>query len=171
MGFQKQVNAAQAPAVEGDFADANPRVTLNAGPGGLVAGANGVTIGRFAWLDATATDGDGAAALVNNAGSGAPAGFIHREQQGVITTYLAEGSMVVPKGFAVTLHTAGAFWVKNTGADAATVGQKAFASLTTGEIKFAAAGETVAGFIETKFFALTPGARGSLTKITSHQLG
>ncbi len=50
MPFQTQVGVVQAPAVLGDFCDANPRWTFNAGPGGLVSGPVGCTVGRFAWF-------------------------------------------------------------------------------------------------------------------------
>src|SRR5229473_468395 len=100
-GFQTSVATVQSPAVEGDFANANPRFTLDSGPGALVAGAAGVTIGRFGWWSPHFVDGDGAP------------GFVHREQQGLITTYLAESGMVIPAGFALTLSNGGDFWVKN----------------------------------------------------------
>ena len=50
-GFQKQVNLTPAPAVAGDFASTNPRASVPAGPGGLVAGLTGVIVGQFAWVD------------------------------------------------------------------------------------------------------------------------
>lgn len=139
-GFQTQVGVAQAPAVEGDFASTNPRSTVNAGPSGLVAGPDGVTIGRFAWWSPATLDGDGAPALVNNYGSGAPTGFVHREQQGLLLTYLEEGGMFIPEGFMVTLFSGGDFWVKNAGSTQALIGMKAYADMETGEVSFAAAG-------------------------------
>lgn len=144
-GFQTSVNLQQASAVEGDFASANPRNSFVSGEGNLVAGADGVTIGRFAWVTVPG--------VVSNAGIIRPAGFCARSgQQGhaLITEYLAETSMVIPRGFEVTLHTSGDFWAKNTGAVAA-IGAKVFASVTTGEIQTGVAGATVAGFIETDF--------------------
>lgn len=170
MDFQNQVNTVPAPAVEGDFADHNPRASVIAGPGGLVAGSNGVVVGRFAWM-ATPNDIDGTPTVVNNTGSGAPDGFVHRAQQALVTTYLAKAGMTIPQGFGVTLMSSGAYWVKNVGASANTRGQKAFASTTDGTVKFAAAGATVAGFVETKFVAESVGAAGELVKITSHVRG
>lgn len=144
LGFQTTVQFQQAAAVAGDFASANPRSSVVSHEGTLVAGANGTTVARFAWAD-----GSG---LVSNAGSGKPTGFVPRLQgSALITTYLGEVSSLIPKGFEVTLMATGDFWVAHI-TDPATVGQKAFASLTTGEIKTAAAGATVAGFIETDFF-------------------
>lgn len=139
-GFQSQVLVQPAPAVAGDFADANPRWTVNAGPGGLVAGANGVVVGRFAWWSASAIDPDGAPTIVNSFGTGPVTGFVHREQQGLITTYLADASMVVPQGFPVTLFNGGGFWVKNDGAAEAVVGNKAYANFADGKVSFAATG-------------------------------
>ncbi|HIC9070647.1 TPA: phage cement protein, partial [Klebsiella michiganensis] len=50
---------------------------------------------------------------------------------------------------------------------AATRGQKVFASLTTGEVQVAAAGATVAGFIETAFYAASDCDAGELVKIST----
>lgn len=144
-GFQTTVNLQQAAAVEGDFASANPRRSVVSNEGKLFAGAGGVTVARFAWAGRTGK--------VLNAGAGVPTGFVSRSgRQGsaVITTYLAETSMQILQGFEVTLHESGDFWAKHI-TNPATVGQKVFASLTTGQIQTAAAGATVAGYIETAF--------------------
>jgi hypothetical protein len=144
LGFQQSVKLQQAAAVAGDFASANPRASVVSHEGTLVAGTNGVTVGRFAWATG--------AGVVSNAGTGKPTGFVHRQQgAALITVYLDEVSNLIPKGFEVTLMATGDYWVAHI-TDPATIGQKAFASLTTGEIKTAAAGATVSGFIETDFF-------------------
>lgn len=161
MGFQKQVYIEPAAAVAGDFASSNPRSTVLAGPGALVADTAGVTVGRFAWADATGK--------VTNAGSGVPTGFVHREQQGVITIWLAEATMFIPAGLGVTLHNGGDFWVATK--TAATLGQKIFASNTDGTVSTAAAGATVAGHTETNMFVGSAGAIGALIKMTSYNLG
>lgn len=139
-GFQTSVGVTPAPAVEGDFASANPRATVLAGPGGLVAGAAGVRVAHFAWISQERLDADGAAAIVNSFGSGPPSGFVHRNQTALQTIYLAESSMLIPEGFAVTLHNDGDFWVTNNGSTYATVGQKAYADVETGAVSFAATG-------------------------------
>ena len=59
-GFQSSVAVQPVMAVPGDFASHNPRWAVNAGPGGLIAGALGVTVGRFAWLNESLTDANGA---------------------------------------------------------------------------------------------------------------
>ena len=140
MGFQKSVNTQPAPAVAGDFASANPRASVLAGPGGLVAGPNGLIVGRFAWLSASVVDANDAPAIANNFGAGVPAGFVHREQQGLITTYLAESAMMIPSGFEVTVMDAGDYWCVNDGATQALYGMKAYANFADGKVTFAAAG-------------------------------
>lgn len=156
MGFQTQVNQYLHPAVAGDFASANPRASVVAGEGQLTAGSGGVTVGLFAW----AVNG-----VVTNAGSGAPTGFVHRDMQALITTYLAGNSMVIPEGLYVTLHNAGDFWVA-TGTTA-TVGQKVFASNTTGAVQTGAAGATIAGYTETPWHVDSAGAVGELIQIST----
>ena len=157
MTFQTTIKAQQAPAVEGDFASANPRASVLAGEGAFIAGTAGATVGRFAWADA--------AGLVTNVGSGAPTGFIHREMNALITTFLGAASMVIPAGLIVTLMAAGDFWVKTL--TTATVGQKVFASNTTGEIKTGTAGATISGYTETKWTVGSAGAANELIKITT----
>lgn len=159
MGFQTQVNAQQAPAVAGDFASSNPRQAYPAPEGGFVAGTGGITVGTFVWIQS-----DGKTLL--NSGSGVPDGFIHREQQALITAYLGESSMVIPAGFPVTVMRTGDYWANATVATAAR-GSKAFAKLTDGTVQFAAAGATVTGYIETAFVCTQAAANiGELAVMT-----
>ena len=157
MPFQKQVNYQQAAAVAGDAASLNPRSTYLAGEGSLVSGATGVTVGLFAWATA--------AGIVSNAGAGVPSGFVGRENQALITAFLAEGSNLIPTGSPVTLFTAGDFWAVTT--TVATVGQKVFANNTTGAISTGAAGATIAGSTETKWVVRDAAAVGELIKMTT----
>src|ERR1700690_4129402 len=96
MGFPNQVNVQAAPAVLGDFCDSNPRATVDAGQGAFVAGPAGVSVATFGWADPTNT-------FINNFGVGAPTGFIRRDQQAIITTYLAESSLLMSPGFPLTV--------------------------------------------------------------------
>lgn len=150
-GIQTQVGVIQAPAVAGDWASGNPRSFYTGGPGGLVAGPSGVTVGQFAWAQwIGAADADAAPTVVANSfngfpfgsvgggGANAPTGFIHRQQQGLNTTYLLDASMTVPQGFSIALCTAGDVWVVNSGSGYAQVGMTAFADYLTGKISFAA---------------------------------
>lgn len=128
MTFQTTINIQQAPAVEGDWCDANPRHSVIAGEGALVSGAAGLTVARFAWADSSG--------LVSNTGVGAPTGFVHREQQALITAYLAGYSMIIPAGRAVTLMRNAGVWARFAGG--ATAGQKVYASYADGTMTAAA---------------------------------
>lgn len=144
-GFQTAVNDQPAVAIPGDFCDTNPRYTVNAGPGGLYAGPNGVTIGRFAWAT-NPDDADGTPARVDNTGSGPVTGFVAREQQGLVTTFLADSSMVAPSGFPLTLFDGGGFWVKNDGTGQALPGAQAYANFVDGRVSFALSGATASAW-------------------------
>ena len=144
--FQRQVYYQQAPGVEGDFCDHNPRTSVDAGPGGLVAHHEGVTIARFAWLEHSLLDPNNAPTIVRSRSTGGPpAGFIHREQQGLITHYLGQYGMIIPGGFMVTLHDEGGFFVLNRGSNYAQLGMKAFARGSDGAVLFGPAGSSPAG--------------------------
>jgi hypothetical protein len=138
-GWQQQVYNSPAQAVAGDFASTNPVFTYDAGPGGLVAGAAGVTIGRFAWVYPP-LDPNSAPTTALNSGAGPVTGFVHREQQGLNSTFLSNAGMTILSGLMVTLFTGGDFWAVNSGSAQALIGQKAFANLNTGLVSFAAAG-------------------------------
>lgn len=170
--FQTSVGTQPAPAVEGDWASANPRHNVLAGPGGLVAGPSGVLIGRAVWLSAAGLDADGAPAYVNNYGTGPIAGFIHRENQALITTYLAEASMLIPAGKQVTVHNACDIWVKNNGTTQAEVGMKAYANLSTGAISFALTGAptqaaSVTGAVAASTGSFTGSISGNVMTVTA----
>lgn len=125
--FQRSVNAQPAPAIEGDFASANPRRSVLAGPGELAAGAAGVIVGRFGF-------GRVSTGVVqnNSYGGGIPQrlGFIQRNQPAVITPWLGAATMTVQSGLELTLFDAGDFWAKF--AAGATFGQKVWANIADG---------------------------------------
>jgi hypothetical protein len=144
MPFQTTVGVQPAFAVAGDFASSNPRFTVDVGAGGMIAGT-GLYVGRFAWTFPP-LDPEGTATVANcSGGSGTPTGFVHREQQGIITTYLAETTMQVAPGFQTYLFNGGDFWVVNSGTTLATVGMKAYANYATGLVSFAATGSPTTG--------------------------
>jgi len=138
MPFQTQVNADPAPAIEGDFASANPRGTVVYGSisaPGLQAGTGGVTVGRFARVDLSS-------GLVTNNGMGAISAssvvaFIHKDQPALITTYLGQFGMTVQPGYDITAFRTGDFWARFAGG--ATIGQKVYASFADGSASAAAA--------------------------------
>lgn len=139
MPFQTSVGGAMAPAVAGDFASKNPRATLLSGAAGIVAGTLGVVIGNFCWVTNQTLDTDNAGEVANSFGFGPVSGFIANEHQSVITTWLADSTLLVPAGLPVVPFVAGDFWVKNAGTAPAVVGQYAYANLSTGAVTFAAA--------------------------------
>ncbi len=138
--FQSTVNLQQAPAVAGDFASANPRASVVAPEAGFVAGAGGVIVGRYAWIAA-----DGKTLHSYGTAPNAPDGFVHREQQALISTYLAENSNIIPEGFAVTLMRTGDYFATVTGSTAATKGATVYATYADGSVTIgsAATGATV----------------------------
>lgn len=162
-GFQTQVNAQPAPAVEGDFASANMnQYSVLAGPGGLVAGASGLTAARFAWLSDSYVDANGAPAVANNFGAGPVAGFVRRDQQGLITTFLQDASMQYPAGFPVTVFDSGDFWVTNNGTAQALPGMKAYANFADGKATFAATGAPATASVTGSIAAATASVTGSI---------
>lgn len=158
MAFQTSVKTTPAIAQAGDFASSNPRSVVVAPEGGFVAGTGGVTVGRFVWVQA-----DGYTVL--NTGSGVPDGFVHREQQALITAFLGETSNVVPAGLPVTVMRTGDYFATCT-VGGATRGQKAFAKLADGTMQAANAGATVSGFVETGFVIGRTALVNEVTSIT-----
>jgi hypothetical protein len=163
MPFQTAIYSDPAPAIAGDFASANPWSSLLAGPGQIVSGASGVTPGRFVWLDSTRT-------LASNTGTGVPDGLVKRSPgQALITTYLAEAGNLIQPGQPLTVYDEIDMWVATT--TTATVKQKVFAVLATGAIATGAAGATISGAVETRFYVHSAGAVGELIKISHRAIG
>lgn len=179
--FPNQVNTLQAPAVEGDFATANPRASVLAGEGALIAGRGvidgvvvpGIVVGRFGWTTYESVDNDNAPGTVNTFGSGQPAGLVHRAQVGFILPFLATASMLLPTGQQTMLFNKVDLWVKNRGATAAQIGQKAFAVFADGSASFAATGATPGGgsgsasSIAAATFAATGSIAGDTATLTA----
>lgn len=171
-GRQTGVNVQPAVGVSGDFCDLNPRFTYDAGAGALVAGPNGCRVGRFAWISAP-DDSNGAYGVVNNTGTGSPAGYIAREQQGLNTVYLSDGTQFIPAGFPVTLFTGGGFWMQNSGAGQVLPGQKAYAAYKDGTVTYAATasptagGTSTASTIAATTFSVTGSITGNIATVTA----
>lgn len=167
--FQTQVNVNPAPGVVGDFASRNPRSSVLAGPGGLVAGPVGAIVGRFGWIDP-----DTGILVYNSAlpGSGVPDGLVANETQALITEYLGEYSLTIPGGFQMTLFNGGDYFVKNDGANIAIPGMKAYADYATGKVTFAATGAPSTGgsasasTIAAETGSFTGGIAGDLFTVT-----
>ncbi len=151
-GFQNVVNNQPGVAAAGDFADANIRVNVLAGPGALVSAAGREPIvGNFAWANQLT----GLAAR-NYLGTVAEKiGFVHSELQTAISEFLAGASLIVNKGFPVTLMDQGSFWAEFLAG--ATVGQKVFANYVDGSVYAAAAGASTQVSAFTGVIAVTTG--------------
>lgn len=138
-GYQQQVYNQPAQGIAGDRASQNPIASYDAGPGGLVAGPGGVTVGRFAWV-VSPTDPNGTGQIANSFGSGNVSGLCYNDTQALNTQFLSDGSMVIPEGLPLALMIQGDWWVVNDGATEALVGMKAYADFATGKVSFAASG-------------------------------
>ena len=110
--FQNQVFVNPAQALPGDFISSNPMHYKLSSTGKMVADAAGVTVGKFAILNADGTCTSLPSALQTTA---APAltrvGFVHREINAQITTFLAESGYTIQPGQPVALFGAGDFFV------------------------------------------------------------
>lgn len=173
MPFQTAVNANPAPAFEGDFASANPHTSMltpgNGDPAlatykAWTVGAAGCVVGRFAYANLSVGE-------VTNAKPGVAAnlqrlGFVHRTQPVVVTGFLGGSGSALYQGQEVDIVDGGDFWVRFP--NGGTLGQKVFASTTDGTaIGTAAAGGTVTGGEETRWYLDSPVAAGDLGKIST----
>ena len=158
MPFQSRINRTLPIGVEGDFASTNPyHSLLNASGGQYKAGASGVVVGRFAWVD----DATGLAA--NAKGSLTRGGFVKRANTATVLTPGQEYSLTIRGGFEVELFDGGDFYARF--AAGATSDQNVFASDTTGEL-VSDAGATLTGHTITPFKVVNTVLAGELAKIT-----
>lgn len=145
MGFQTQVNQFPSPGLEGGFASNNPYSSVVAGNSALISDGT-VRVSSFAWQVSGVAYGYSLTGVV-------PDGFVSNENQALITTWLAETSMIMPAGLPVTMYDRGDFWARSVFTEA-TIGQKVYANLLSGKIMAAATGA----------FPVTPsGVSGTIT--------
>lgn len=141
--FQQQVNLQPAIGVAGDFASSNPRSTVVSSQAGLVAGVS-LFAGRFAFTTVP-YDIMNAPTIANSFGTGKVAGFVHRNQQGLILGYLQEASQQVQPGAQVALFDKGDFFCINDGTTEALLNMKAYANYVDGKVTFALTGAPSTG--------------------------
>lgn len=158
-GFQSFVNNELPKAVPGDFASCNPKATVVAGPGQYVAPPAGTTVGVFAWFDPVT------GLATNYFKPNAFLGFIHRENQGLITLFLGIATMQVVPGNMVTGFSEGDFY--GIFAGGASPKQKVYADPVTGGLTAGATGGSVTGSYTTS--AVTSG--GVLTTTDANLTG
>jgi len=160
--FQTFVNNALPIAVEGDFADANPRNALS---GQSAPAPRQVSVSRFAWLnEATGVmygsyEGEASMKML----------FVRNDRQSALVDFIASNTLKYPVGLTATGFTDAAIYAKVSAAAAtATVGQKVFANYVDGSFYFAATGTStqtasVTGSIATTgVLTVTAVASGSL---------
>lgn len=151
MTFQKTLNRDIPRGVAGDFASTNPRQSMLAGEGSLVA-AETITVGQFAFADLATGK------VYSESDSGLRIGFVHRNNQAVVTPGQA-ASMTIATGKEVTLFTSGDFYV--VAPATVTVGGTVYALNADGTVQAVATSATDTGF---KF--AEAGGAGDLVKIT-----
>src|SRR5690242_8706537 len=161
-GIQSIVNTRQAPGVPGQWASTNPRSSYVAGPGGLVAGPAGVTVGNLAWVSYQAIDYDNAPSIVNSFGAGQISGFVSNTQQALISNYLQASSMVIPVGFGVTLMLDGDYWAVNNSSGYVRPGTPCYAQLSTGAPYFFTSAPTPASGSTSSIAAGSSSVTGSV---------
>ena len=149
-GWQTQGYVQPALGVAGELTSNNPKAYLDAGPGGLVSGAGGVTIGRFAWVYPPDDPNGGLTTVLNAIAPGSPnivpAGIVQNVTQGQNSTFLSNASMNILAGFQMAILTAGDVLVVNDGTVVPIPGySKAYANVTTGKVQFANPGTTIGG--------------------------
>lgn len=155
MSFQATIKIQPAPGEAGDYYGANPRAVVLGSPGQFVAPAGGMIVGRMCWADITS--GLASQAYV----SGYQVGFLHRENNAVITAFLGESVSVVNVGLPLALFSQGDFW--GTFAGGANPGDKVYANPTTGALQTSNAG----GAILTPWVVNSVAAAGELAKIST----
>lgn len=148
-GFQSIVNRELPVAVAGDFAGANPRVSVPGIPGGYKCVSTGVRVGRFAWFNPTT----GLAS--NYYQDGSILAFVHRENQAQLVEFLEAFESTIQGGFNVTGHSRGDFWAEFLAG--ASIGQKVYANAQTGVATAAATGGSTQSIDFTASIAVTTG--------------
>ena len=139
-GTQTFVNRELPVGVPGDYAGANIRASVVAGPWAWVASPAGVNVGAIGWCDPVT----GIVSSYYKPNS-IPA-LIHRTAaQTIITTFLGIATLAIPGGYEVTPMAQGDFWALF--ASGATPGQVVYANPTTGALTGNASGNAVTGSI------------------------
>lgn len=136
-GFQTFVNNELPVGVPGDFASVNPHASVNGGQGQFVAAPGGVNVGVFGWFDPSTGLGH------NYYTPNSFLGFVHRENNGLITLFLGIATMQVVPGNIVTGQEAGEFLA--IFAAGATAKQKVYCDPVTGALTSAATGGSITG--------------------------
>lgn len=164
MTFQKQVYINPAQAVPGDFASSNPMIYKLSSTGIMVADSAGVTVGKFVVLNAngTCTSVPGAAPS-----STSRIGFVHRENNAQIVTYLAESGYTIQPGQYVAAFGTGDWFVRaDVVAGTPSRGASILWDTTTGNTSIG--GTVTATLIDTGYKLISEAATVGATVIISN---
>ena|ERR1700739_325016 len=128
MSFQTQVYINPAQGQPGDFASSNPMFFQMSSSGKMVADSSGVTVGHFAIIndDGTVTS------LPSSGFDVSRIGFVHREANAQIITFLADHSATIYAGNPVALFSKGDFFVTADVVNTNTRGTAILWDITTG---------------------------------------
>jgi len=153
--FQNQVYIQPAQAVPGDFASSNPMIYKLSGTGRAVADSSGVTVGHFAALNATGT----VTSIFSSAPDASRIGFVHREFNAQITTFLAEAGYTIQAGEPVALFGKGDFWVNTDVITGSPVrGAQVWWDMTTGNTIIGAPSSPPATTVNTGYILISESA-------------
>lgn len=151
MSLQTQVNLSVAPGVAGDKATPDQSVYTPLNPLAEVA----LPVGGFVFPVVTDSVQDNSRATNVAGGATEVLGFVERVINYVNYDVFSPGTLVVPKGSALTVAVRGDYWAVSS--TAATVGQKVLASTADGSIS---TGTPDATHIDTGWVVKTAGAKG-----------
>ena len=164
MPFQTQVYITPAYGVPGDFASSNPTIYKLSSSGKMIADASGVTVGHFAALNADGT--------VTSKPGAAPSdvsriGFVHREMNAQIVTFLAESGNTIQPGMPVALYGKGDWFVNaDVVAGSPSRGTKILWDVVTGQTNIG--GTVSATLLDTGYILVSESATtNSLVMITN----
>lgn len=168
--FQNQVYINPAIGVAGDFASSNPMVYKLSSSGRMVADANGVTVGKFAVLNNGSTTTGTVTSLPAAAVNAELVGFVHREMNAQIITYLAESGNTILQGQPVAMFSTGDFLVNADVVTGTPVnGAQIWWDTVTGNTIVGQPASPPATTVQTKFYLVSDSATVGATVIISTQ--
>lgn len=162
--FQTQVYVNPAQGQPGDFASSNPMFYQMSSTGKMVADSAGVTVGHFATINADGT----VTSLPVSAPDASRIGFVHREANAQIVTYLAGTSYTIYQGQPVAMFAKGDFFVTADVVNTASRGAAILWDITTGHT--VVGGTPSSTLLDTGFKCVTETPVAATTIIISRSL-
>lgn len=164
MSFQTQVYINPAQGQPGDFASSNPMFYQMSSNGKMVADSAGVTVGKFAIINADGT----VTSLPASGFDVSRIGFVHREANAQIVTFLADHSSTIQPGLPVALFSKGDFFVTADIVNTAARGAAILWNITTGQTEVG--GTASATLVDTGYKCVTETPVAASTIIISRSL-